>query len=372
MKTLTAISLGLLCCIGIAKAQSSVSDTARKIPPGLDIPPAILNLPLSDPNRQGYIDIQTARTRNRTLLDLALNYSPLSYVTGEFLDPFHPKKKNYILDADVSPQFAIGGEWMPFPILITPRYLVRILGDDPAAGDYSEPVRTPSFMPGITIFVPFQKVMTDQTKKVYFGSVAVFHHSNGQDGEEFYAPGVFNKYNGNFSTDYVEPSLYYRNRYGGDKPTNPLYPDARTPYFDWFTKLSYQAYFSTDDVLEPSYGKGKINIQTGLIRVKNANDFHTNTGVPFNRPYNIERYRVLFSMAYITGERDLGLGTFEKRFNTEASFHYRISESPNTALMFMVGYYGSDPYNIYYADNYFYMRIGISTGLFVAPRREKI
>lgn len=162
-----------------------------------------------------------------------------------------------------------------------------------------------------------------------------------------------------------------RMRYG-DHPNDPLYPEAKTPYFDWFTKLSYQAYFSTEDVLQPSYGKGKIGIQTGLIRVRNVNDFNPATNVPYNKPYNVERYRVLFNVSYITGARDLGLGAFDKRFNAEASFHYKLTESPNTALMFMVGYYGSDPYNIYYVDNYFYMRIGLSTGLFVSPKRQKI
>lgn len=131
------ITIITVCVFHASGFCQSTADTLISAPDGLDIPKKILDLPLSDPNRRGYIETQQARTRNRTLLDLALNYSPVSYVIGEFLDPFHPQKKNYILDADISPQFAIGGEWMPFPILITPRYMVRIRGDDPTHGDYS-------------------------------------------------------------------------------------------------------------------------------------------------------------------------------------------------------------------------------------------
>ena len=40
-------------------------------------------------------------------------------------------------------------------------------------------------MPGATVFIPLQKLLTEDTKDVYFASIALFHHSNGQDGLEF-------------------------------------------------------------------------------------------------------------------------------------------------------------------------------------------
>jgi hypothetical protein len=216
--------------------------------------------------------------------------------------------------------------------------------------------------------------MTEESRTVYFGSIAVFHHSNGQDHPEFYPNGAFNKYNGNFSTDYIEPSYWHRSRCGGEVATDGLVAGIKNPWTDFFYKISYLKYFSTDEPLKASYGSGRINIGTGWIRIGQWIDKLKGSEPPvlFNKPYSVERYRVLFNVSYITGTRTLGLDKFEKRFNTEGSFNYKIPETPNVAAQFAVGYYGSDPYNIYYSDNYFYARIGISMGLFLTPKREKL
>ncbi len=335
---------------------------------GLQPVNSVLNLPVAqDGQRDAYLFMLRRRTKNRALLEYALMYSPTSFITGSWLDPSHPKEENYILHADMSPQFAIGGEWVATPILLTPRFKVRIFGEDTPAHDISLPVRTPSFMPGGTIFFPLQKLLTEESREIRFASLAVFHHSNGQDGPEFQMD-TFNKYNGNFSNNYVEPALWYRVRVGGTPAAVPKFPGARNPYNDYFVKLGYEINFSTAVRLKPSYGTGHVTLYGGIVHVTHRRDIHPTTRLPFNSPYWREVYRALFQMSVVTGPRNRGLNTFAKRLNVEGSFHRRIKSSPNTALFAAVGYYGSDPYNIYYEDSYGYIRFGISAGLFFAPR----
>ena len=52
----------------------------------------------------------------------------------------------------------------------------------------------------------------------------------------------------------------------------------------------------------------------------------------------------------------------KKRLNAEISIHYSFPFMNNVFLMAAAGYYGEDPYNIYFNDKYGYVRFGISTG----------
>lgn len=368
MKTILLVGIMQLLLIGASAQQSA--PIFKRNSNGLAIYDSVANLNSMSPYKQEYEDLQRRRTRNRTLLDLALTYAPTGFGTGLILDPMHPKKKNYILHADLIPQFVIGGEWMKFPIFLTARYKVRILGEDAAVGDTSLPVRTPSYMPGLTVFIPMQRLLTEETEQVLFGSFSVFHHSNGQDGNEFNALGEFNQYNGNFSTNYVEPAIWLRNRLGTNYKTDRLLPIKR-PFYELFGKAGIEIHFKTANRLKPSYGSGRLNLSTGLIRIRKFTDIHRATGAPLSKPYNAEQFRILFNTTIITGARTLGLNRFEKRINSEASFHYRIPSSLNAAGMFSVGYYGSDPYNIYYGDSYAYVRVGLSMGIFFVPRRQQ-
>jgi hypothetical protein len=76
---------------------------------------------------------------------------------------------------------------------------------------------------------------------------------------------------------------------------------------------------------------------------------------------------MIFSATIIGGSRDRNLSDLKHRLNVDFSLHYRIPSSPNTSGFIGFGYTGSDTYNIYYEQNYFYVRAGISLGFFVAP-----
>ncbi len=360
--------------VGIVVSALPVFGQQARLPAdtsGFNIAAAMPERQASGEGRGSYTGALRRRTRNRVLLDLALNYSQTSFISGGYLDPFKPKKKPYLIHSDLSLQLGLGGEWSAYPVLLSPRFKVRMFSEDTPAHDISLPVRTPSFMPGITVFHTFQKELTMESVDVWFTSLSLGHHSNGQDGPEFSSPGVFNQYNGNFSNNFIEPAVCFRHRYNGKPDPHPAYAGAHKPYADLFVRIGYEINVRTAVKLRSTYGSGHINLSGGYIKSREFRDIHKPTGEPFDKPYYRETYRVLFNASVVTGQRNFGLGRPEKRVNIESSFHWHIPRSPNTALMLAAGYYGSDPYNIYFGDSYWYARTGISASIFVAAKRPQ-
>lgn len=292
---------------------------------------------------------------NRNFAAETMKYSSLSYVTGPFMDLGSPKGY-YILSADVSPQFVVGGDWIRIPIHFTPRYKVRIFHENLEEGDVSLPVRTPSFMPGVSVYFKFKDLIYKDAKINYF-SISLFHHSNGQDGEEFLPDGRVNLYNGNFSTNFIEPAYHFRNR----KIFNDLEHD------DFYGKISIEKHFITAEKLVSSYGDYRLNIGLGFLRVRRKTGLLLNNDRIVKKDYSREKDRLIFNSTFILGNRNRGLGKIGKRINFDFNYNKKIPGSPNTAIFIGLGYYGSDPYNIYYEQNYFFVKAGLSFGFFLKP-----
>lgn len=308
--------------------------------------------------------LDSNRIRNYTFTQQTLNYAALSYACPPGFDLGSPKKW-YMLSADIIPQFIIGGKWMRFPIHITTRFKARILHENKAAGDTSLPVRTPSFMPGATIYFPLS-YMDSKTNNIRYLSLSFFHHSNGQDGREFKTDGSVNRYNGNFSTNYVEPAFHFRNRKYLSLVPSKVCRDASADYSECYGRAGLEIHAGTADALKSSYGNTRLNLQWGYILVKNYCDaIH---GHQVEESYYREKFRVVLNTTLIGGHRDRGLSSLEKRINAELNYYLRLPSSPNTSVFAGAGYYGSDPYNIYYQDSYFFFRAGLALGFFVAPK----
>lgn len=304
------------------------------------------------------------RIRNITFLQQTLNYSSLSYFSPPYFDIGSPKN-GYILSADIIPQFIIGGKWMKFPIHITPRYKVRIFKDNSDIGDNSLPVRTPSFMPGATVYIPLN-FMDESTLKIEYLSFSVFHHSNGQDGDEYNSDSSINLYNGNFSTNYFEPAYHFRSRVNDMYLNTKSCSDAQPNYFDFYGRIGLEKHFLTARNIKNSYGDYRVNLTIGLIRVKNYCDHVLSKQI--EESYYREKHRIVFNSTIILGNRVSKLGNFKKRINLSLDYNWRIPSSPNTSLFFGAGYYGSDTYNIYFEQSYAYIHAGLSLGFFVAPK----
>lgn len=100
-----------------------------------------------------------------------------------------------------------------FEANINPSFIIRERQDSNLIGvlstqirirmynEKSFPVRTPSYIPGISLFY-LSPQSTPSYHLVFFGKIA--HHSNGQEGPVFNENGTVNLIDGNFSTNYLE------------------------------------------------------------------------------------------------------------------------------------------------------------------------
>ena len=166
-------------------------------------------------------------------------------ITSYTINTLGYDKKNFVLDADVQFPIAIGGKRFGLnTIQIIPRFKVRIFQDDQnvpfgVAGDTSLAVRTPSTIPGIAYYFSFNR-WWDPTRRYdralknefprnerhefrdnkYLG-VYIFHHSNGQDGNEIAPNDSVNIYNGNYGEQVVFEFIYGQQR--KFVPTGDLY-----------------------------------------------------------------------------------------------------------------------------------------------------
>lgn len=330
--------------------------------------------------------LRARRAANMELLSRSLNYADLSYASPPFFDLGAPKAP-YILSADIIPQFVIGGKWSPVALHITPRFKARIFRDNELRGDSSSPVRTPSYMPGATLYFKVDK-LNENSSWYKFASGSLFHHSNGQDGNSLNKDGSYNQYNGSFSTNFAEVALYTSHKFNYiNEPAFECANNLRSHY-DFYSRLGFEKHFGTDVNMIGRYGQNRVNLKVGLVHNKVYRDrLRNTTPIPIPIPekdssyyslyycptecYVREQFRVVLNTSFVTDNNlsDLGgkMNAFNRRINAEIIGTYRLHVSPNVAWMLTGGYYGSDPYNVYFEDSYFYVRAGLSFGFFTAP-----
>lgn len=313
---------------------------------------------------------------NKDFFTRIVQFSELSWASGPFMD-YGSSKGTYILSADIQPAFFVGGERMRFAVNFSPRYKVRIFRNNDGQGDSSLPVRTPSFMPGATVYIPIGLGAHNVYKDITYISIAGFHHSNGQDHPTFKPSGEFNFYNGNFSTNYLEFGI---NRNWRSKKDQRLLFDCRnacndfdTGYEDWLAKIAIEQHFSTAYAQRGSYGRTRLNLRGGYIRVNNTRlrvkrKGPANAWIQVGDCYLRERFRLLVNISTNVDALDEPYNKLHKRINADVGFYWRVSGG-NTSLFASTGYYGNDPYNIYYSKSYGFFRLGVALGFFVFTGR---
>ncbi|MGV3502977.1 MAG: hypothetical protein ACO1O1_04670 [Adhaeribacter sp.] len=333
---------------------------------------------------QGQYNLQK---RNREFFDRVVSFSPISWVTLPFTDlGYKDPKSPFILSADISPQFNIGGESWPVALQISPRYKVRILRDQPADGDSSLPVRTPSYMPGATLLVPISHSplkrarnyrnapeLANGYRDLHYIGLAVFHHSNGQDGREINPDGTYNTYNGNFSTNFVEASYHFniRKRLGDVSPVDCPNQEYPVGYRDYYGKAGFEQHFSSNEALPGRYGLRRVNLSFGWLKVDNYQYQVAQSPMAGLRKskqlvgqcYRRERHRFQANLTVNIDALHSGYGALHQRINFDFGFFRRILGG-NTAAFVMAGYYGNDPYNVYFENSYPFIRAGLALGFF--------
>ena len=318
------------------------------------------------------------------------------------------QKRNYVLDADVQTPISIG--WKLNSIQIIPRFVVRIFNNDsnvPMNPDRSLPVRTPSYIPGITYYRTIKKFWMNPDNPVngnrqdYYLGAFIFHHSNGQDGPEFYTsdPTRVNVYNGNFGENVVFELMV-----GGRTRWQSLWTDEQLRKFvstrsdrsdgqelrvktgrsrqaSW--RVGYEEHprpLTNGEFLKYAmYGRHRMNL-TGIMswlptewRLIRSKDQWC-TLVPDSE---YERWRLTFHVTYILDGvyrrgnldnlKDIGFFNAGKRLNASATLYWVIPTTDFTALFVRGGYSGSDPYNIYFNQSLWEFKFGLAFGFFEQP-----
>jgi hypothetical protein len=215
--------------------------------------------------------------------------------------------------------------------VLTPQIIIRMYQEE------SFPVRTPSYIPQITVYYRLDDGKM-QINKSLFGRIA--HHSNGQE-NNFYTPeGEINLKSGNFSTNFVETGFIF---------TNVNH------------SLNAWQFFKTSLEIHPNnWQAAELPGLFSNLRWHNAfSIFKIKTG-----DNDEKSKKPVFS---IKGEAIWLFGDFKaldsfdpKRLNISLTLYYLPLFMEDVGL-FAQFYHGKDYYNIYFDHDLSIIRFGIMT-----------
>jgi hypothetical protein len=230
-------------------------------------------------------------------------------------------------------------EHSKFALSIIPDFTVRVRKEQSAG------VRTPDFKLGAAAYYG----LNNNKNHYNYIQFNFTHHSNGQDTEARNLDGAINTYNGNFSTNYLQLGFH--------SGFTPLYVKGKKySAYHQNIALRWNKWFAYEKALENNYGFTRLNYS---FSARKYGFFKTAKNI--NKEKEYLRLNADFSYA-INQINNSPLSQVKRRMNAEFTANYRLKFMRNTFLMATAGYYGEDLYNIYFKDQYSFLRFGISTG----------
>jgi hypothetical protein len=349
----------------------------------------------ASPTNQPTSDFRYQVERNQRFIELVQSQGPLSWVAplGE-LSPTHrlaapapvgiDRKPTYIFSAQLTTQFVVLAPLRGRVMLtIDPTFNLRMLNVE------SKPVRTPSYHIGgflyyrlggrslrlLSSFQPDSAGNNELQFQPYFSNfrLGYFHYSNGQE-----APALINN---------------YANEVNGDFSTNAIFLG---PTFGYATPRLYQGYSVllkvglpklSDEYLQGRYLNTRLEgravwkispsiafIRKRIVKLRSNNkigqgisgkkDSLTYTRLALRRK---ERWHLEASTSFGFGslsEFKTPEPTFSRRTNAEITAVFIPRFAIQTGGFITLGYYGQDPYNIWFHRSYPFLRFGIATAAF--------
>lgn len=293
---------------------------------------------------------QNNQSLNQQFVDRYKENAELSY-TSPRSEIGAPAK--YILSGKLTTTYMLlGTKNSRLAFAVIPDFTVRVRNERSAG------VRTPSFRLGGTAFFR----LNNDTEKYKYAELGFTHHSNGQDGDATNPDGTTNTYNGNFSTNYLTAAY----RFG--KLSTHTENESYNSY-NQKLGLEWHKWFSYEKALEGNYGFTRLLYDFSFRKYA----FYTSEGnkkwkksttkKPGESQLEKENFRLNTQFSYaVNSINNSAITDVRKRLNVELSANYSFPFMQNVFLMAAVGYYGEDPYNIYFSDQYAFCRFGISTG----------
>ncbi|MDA3905769.1 MAG: hypothetical protein PF484_06820 [Bacteroidales bacterium] len=215
--------------------------------------------------------------------------------------------------------------------VLTPQIIIRMYQEE------SFPVRTPSYMPQVTVYYLLSEKERSQTTSL-FGRIG--HHSNGQEGDFYLENGEINLKSGNFATNFFELGFIATN--------------INTRY------NAYQ-FFKTSIEIHP-----KELVQDELIGIYSRYRWHSAFSI-FKLSAKDNQDKVKRPAISIKGETTWMFGDYNdlatissERLNLSLTFYYHPKFLEDIGL-FVQYYHGSDYYNMYFGHRIDVLRFGIMT-----------
>ncbi|NPA68043.1 MAG: hypothetical protein GXO50_05480 [Chlorobi bacterium] len=211
--------------------------------------------------------------------------------------------------------------------VLTPQMIIRMYQE------YSYPVRTPSYMPQITMYYKLDKYNKNST---LFARLA--HHSNGQDGDFYNEDGTINLLSGDFSTNWFELGLirtFFNDRFNATQ---------------FFRTSLRKDFFESSNQENGIYSKFRWKSSFSIFKIR-ENGEHGKKKAGFSLKMDAE---IMFGDIYTWSNNDfdrlnIGLTAFyTPKFFEDIGFFINL-------------YHGQDYYNIYFNHQLNVIRFGIMT-----------
>ena len=255
-----------------------------------------------------------------------------SYVTTTDI---RGKRPQLVFEGSIAPPFFLVSPSKNFAIVAIPKVVLRMYMER------SVPVKTPSYMPRVTVYKFFHPERSLIEKSVAsYASLTVSHHSNGQAGPFRNSDGTINHESGNFSTNFVEPAyvrggLIFPGVDGQARFSVEVHPPG------WYDRES-----------NAGYSHFRLHLSATSVEALNGNGDAKCFGGACVRGFTFN-----YAVTYLGGDvlpKFHGRG----RFPLWIEFSAAPTFTPDLSV-FVNGYWGQDYYNTYFDQNLTTIRLGM-------------
>jgi len=216
--------------------------------------------------------------------------------------------------------------------VLTPQIIIRMYQER------SYPVRTPSYMPQITLYYRLKNKTNLRTQNLF---LRFAHHSNGQDGDFYLENRELNVKSGDFATNYIEPGLIITN------------VNKRLKAYQFFkTSVEIHPPGSSSPELNGIYSKVRWHTAASIFKLANDNQLIANKG---NASLSLKG-----EATWMFGNVNNWDGISSERLNLSLTFYYHPKFLEDIGL-FVQYYHGLDYYNMYFSHRLDILRFGLMT-----------